>query len=161
MEIKTQFWVEASLDDVWNFHSDVHNLKVISPEIMNIKWITEPRFALHYEFEMQSQFSFLPIKQNWRLKFMEIHEEGNERYFVDEALKSPFKSWRHKHSFKTGVQDQGLLESAALPNAGTWITDEVSLELNPVSQLTQPIVQKFMNYFFLFRQKQILQHFSK
>lgn len=92
--------VIADIQAVWMFHSSAEALTVLTPASRKVKWIstdlTVRNGAIH-EFKIKLG----PFWVTWRA---ELSEVDPPRGFVDTALKSPFKSWTHRHEF---VSDPG------------------------------------------------------
>ncbi len=65
--------------------------------------------------------------------------------FVDEALKSPYKQWIHKHTFTELEENKTLIE------------DEVKYRLpfEPLGDLGHWFVRRELKYIFDFRQKAV------
>jgi len=84
------------IEQVFDFFADAGNLERITPPELNFKITTTQPIdtkkgtLIDYQLKLRG----LPIK--WQT----IISEWNPPYvFVDEALKSPYKQWIHRHTF--------------------------------------------------------------
>jgi len=92
---KEQF-VNASLDEVWDFISSPRNLKKITPEAMGFDIRTPDLPDKIYE-GMIINYTVKPIlgiKTNW---VTEITHNVDKSYFVDEQRVGPYTLWHHQH----------------------------------------------------------------
>lgn len=89
--------LEASVERVFAFHADPHNIPEISPGWQSVEIRAGKREArAGDEFEIVVRFfGFLPLR--WRGVWREVHQPAR---LVDEALHSPFAYWRHQHEFE-------------------------------------------------------------
>lgn len=87
--------IECSVEDLFDFHLDVKNLEVITPPDMKVELlskITTPK--LGDKIRLKSTKGFL--SNIWEV---EVKELVRPTLLLDEALKSPFKSFKHSHIF--------------------------------------------------------------
>lgn len=88
--------VKAPVQAVWDFHNRPDAFKLLTPPDENVKVITKDmtlRLGAIHEFETK-QFG---LKIKWKAKLVEVTPPFR---FVDVALRSPFKSWKHTHEFE-------------------------------------------------------------
>ncbi|MDI9638971.1 SRPBCC family protein [Kamptonema cortianum] len=87
--------LDVPIQRVWDFHNDPNALRVLTPDDIPIQWISQEHKiregAIH---EFKTKQMGLPMR--WKAK---IHQVEEPYGFRDTALKSPFKSWTHKHEF--------------------------------------------------------------
>lgn len=87
--------LNAAVKEVWNFHSSAKSLNDLTPPGRKLRWIGNDlavcEGAVH-EFQVKVG----PFWVTWRAALSEIDPPHG---FVDTAIKSPFKSWTHKHEF--------------------------------------------------------------
>jgi ligand-binding SRPBCC domain-containing protein len=103
--VKEQF-LEANIDEVWDFVSSPKNLKKITPEQMNFI-ITSNNLASKMYPGMIITYKVSPIfkiPMNW---VTEITHMQKNKYFVDEQRVGPYKIWHHQHLFE--IKDNGVL----------------------------------------------------
>lgn len=102
---ETVQYVNATLEECWNFFSSPSNLQKITPEAMGFQ-ITD--------FDNQSMYAgqiiqykvtpLLGIQISWTT---EITQVKDKTYFIDEQRFGPYSFWHHKHFFEatsTGVK---------------------------------------------------------
>jgi ligand-binding SRPBCC domain-containing protein len=97
--IKTVQKIPASLKEIWDFFSSPANLDTITPDDMAFKTITKfdsgkiyPGQIIEYKVS-----PILKIPLYWMTEITEIEEQ---KYFIDEQRKGPYKIWHHEHYFK-------------------------------------------------------------
>lgn len=92
---KEQF-VNASLDEVWDFIRSPRNLKKITPDYMGFDIRSKNLSDFIYEGMIISYTvrPLLGIKTNW---VTEITHVKNMSYFVDEQRVGPYTMWHHQH----------------------------------------------------------------
>ena len=102
--------LEASIDTVFAFHGDPHNVGKISPAYLSAQVETDdPNPRAGGEFKIRLCF-FGVLTSQWHGRWCEVEHPN---LLVDEALRSPFACWRHHHIFR------------ALSPARTLLTDRV------------------------------------
>ncbi|WP_417325489.1 SRPBCC family protein [Halarcobacter sp.] len=91
---KTSF-IDCTLEELFDFHLDVNNLKAITPDNIQITFLEE-NFTPKEKgvLKIKTVKNFLPIR--WEVKIEKLQRPN---ILVDLALKSPFKYWKHSHVF--------------------------------------------------------------
>lgn len=87
--------IECSVEELFNFHLDVKNLEVITPPSMKVELlnkITTPKVGDILKLRSTKGF----LSNIWEV---EVKELVHPNLLLDEAIKSPFKSFRHSHIF--------------------------------------------------------------
>lgn len=140
--ITRELTLDKAIDKVFEFFSDAGNLERITPPELNFR-ITTPKpiklkkgTLIDYQLKLRG----LPIK--WKT---EISEWNPPFSFIDQALKSPYKLWIHRHTFEENL------------NGGTDIKDVVRYRLpfEPFGDLMHWYVRRELNYIFDYRQKSV------
>lgn len=130
------------LDEAFGFFTDASNLERITPPELNFRIVTEKpiRMELGTLIEYRLRLHGIPLR--WRT---EITKWEPPNSFVDTALRSPYRTWVHTHSF------------SANPEGGTDMVDEVRYRLPfaPVGNLVHPFVRSELNRIFDFRREEI------
>jgi ligand-binding SRPBCC domain-containing protein len=92
---KKQF-VNASIEEVWDFISSPENLKVITPEYMGFEVTSKdlpekmyPGMIIGYTVK-----PLLGIRMIWVTEITHIEEM---KYFIDEQRIGPYSMWHHQH----------------------------------------------------------------
>jgi len=98
--------IDASLEDVWDFIKNPKNLKRITPDYMDFKVTSKdagdnmyPGMIISYRVR-----PVLNIPMTW---VTEITHVSENKYFVDEQRKGPYKIWHHEH--KLELTEDGVL----------------------------------------------------
>ena len=129
-------------EKVFGFFADAANLERITPPELNFHIVTPQPFDLKKGALIDYQLKLRGFPLNWRTV---ISTWNPPHEFVDEALKSPYKQWIHRHTF------------TELDENKTLIKDEVRyrLPLEPLGDIAHFFVRKELNYIFDFRQKTV------
>lgn len=96
-EFRRSVELPASVEEVFAFHGDPGNAAKISPAWQAVRvrsGATVPEEGAEFEIEVRL-FGLLPMR--WRGVWREVIHPTR---LVDEALSSPFASWRHRHLFE-------------------------------------------------------------
>lgn len=138
--LERELTLDLPIKKVFDFFADAGNLERITPPELDFQITTAQPIDVKKGTLIDYQLNLrgLPIK--WRT----IISEWNPPYlFVDEALKSPYKQWIHRHTFSRISENK------------TLIADEVKyrLPLEPFGDLAHWFVRRELDYIFDFRQK--------
>ena len=89
--------LDAPISEVFAFHGNPHNIKEISPRWQKVE-VERGETAAQPNADFQIAIRFLGLlPMRWHGVWREVREPG---LLVDEALKSPFVHWRHRHEFR-------------------------------------------------------------
>lgn len=98
-QVRKEQFLNAKMEDVWDFVTSPYNLKKITPEYMNFliksKNMNEkiyPGMIICYKVS-----PILKIPTTWVTEI--THVKKNE-FFVDEQRVGPYKMWHHQHLFR-------------------------------------------------------------
>ena len=148
-QLKSVQKLPISLEEAWDFFSSPKNLKVMTPEELNLVPTSElPERMYPGQFIEYKVKPLLGIPMTW---VTEITHVRDREFFVDEQRVGPYKIWHHQHHFK------------AIPG-GVEMLDIVDylLPLGPIGVLTQKIlVGKKVEEIFNFRHKKLIQLFGQ
>jgi ligand-binding SRPBCC domain-containing protein len=103
--LKTEQFVNASIEECWSFFSNPKNLQKITPSDMRFE-ITDFDEKNMYAGQI-IQYKVSPlfgIKLGWMTVITVVKEQS---YFVDEQRFGPYTLWHHKHFFE--AKDNGVL----------------------------------------------------
>jgi ligand-binding SRPBCC domain-containing protein len=106
------FSVDAPLEKLWEFYTDIKHLEVVSPPSLGIRILK----STHQQLESGSQVWLsgkLAIRSKWHSKITSLKPYE----YIDEMISGRFKVWKHLHKF----QDVG--------NGTTKVIDEIEFEL--------------------------------
>jgi ligand-binding SRPBCC domain-containing protein len=98
-QIRKEQFLNAKMEDVWDFVTSPYNLKKITPDYMNFliqsQNINEkiyPGMIICYKVS-----PILKIPTTW---VTEITNVKKNEFFVDEQRVGPYKIWHHQHLFR-------------------------------------------------------------
>lgn len=106
------FVVDASIDKVWDFYTDLHHLEVITPKRLDFKIIESSSNKITLG-QTASFSSKLLTRITWKTKITYCKPYT----YVDEMSNTLFKRWKHTHVFHKINENQ------------TKVTDEIEFEL--------------------------------
>lgn len=127
---------------VFDFFADAGNLERITPPELNFKIITPQPIDIKKGALIDYKLKLRGLPIIWKT---EIAEWNPPYAFVDQALKSPYKQWIHRHTF------------TEIDRGETRIEDEVRYRLpfEPFGDLAHWLVRRELNYIFDYRQKTV------
>ena len=138
--------VDAPPERVWEFHNSEDALKKLSPPGMRVK----PVKGAKLEDGALQVFRFwrLGLPMTWKARISQVTPPYG---FTDQAEKSPFKFWRHRHDF--------------IPDGDGTLIREVVAYILPFGKLGKAlnklIVSKSLDESFAHRQKVMENEFGK
>ena len=94
--LETAQRIPTSREEVWEFISSPHNLKLITPDYMGFD-IVSPNLPGKMYAGMVITYKVSPvlgIKTRWISEITHVREG---EYFVDEQRVGPYKMWHHEH----------------------------------------------------------------
>lgn len=115
-EVKASTLVEASQEEVFEFHNDPINLTRIFPAYLRIA-INDPPSQIREGALLHCNIHLGPLRFEWRV---EVTEYSPPRRFIDVQREGPFQHFAHTHTFEA-------------TGHGTRLTDVVEYELPPGS----------------------------
>ena len=138
----------VSLQEAWAFFSDANNLLTITPPFLNLK-VTNQLFGDKVYPGQIIRYKVKPVAGigvSWMTEITHLEEE---RFFVDEQRKGPYKLWHHQHHFKS-------------IDGGTEMTDIVhyALPFYFVGEAFHPVVKKKLKDIFSYRFNKINELFG-
>jgi ligand-binding SRPBCC domain-containing protein len=96
--------IPCNIEDLFNFHLDLNNLKVITPKDTKVSLIGELFTPKEGDIlKLRTLKNFIPII--WEVQIQKVQAPS---LLVDVARKSPFKFWKHSHVFTQ--KEDGLCE---------------------------------------------------
>ncbi|MGY5351490.1 SRPBCC family protein [Wenyingzhuangia sp. IMCC45533] len=95
-QLKSEQFINASVDEVWDFMSSPKNLKDITPKHMGFDITSDNKDEKMYQGMIISYIvkPMLNIPTTW---VTEITHVVDKKYFVDEQRIGPYKLWHHQH----------------------------------------------------------------
>ena len=134
--------LDLPIQQVFDFFADAGNLERITPPELNFQITTAQPIDIKAGTLIDYQLKLRGFPVKWRTI---IAEWDPPHSFVDEALKSPYKQWIHRHTFTKLTENK------------TQIEDKVRyrLPLEPFGDLAHWFVRRELDYIFDFRQKAV------
>ncbi|MBS9782305.1 MAG: SRPBCC family protein [Arcobacter sp.] len=142
MKIKTYKKVSliknCSQKELFDFHLDTNNLKLITPKDTKVELLTKNFIAKEGAIlKIKTVKHFIP--STWEVKIKELKKPS---LLVDVALKSPFTYWEHQHIFSQKGEDC-LLEDIVY----------YALPFGKIGEFFDFFIQKELENMFSFRHK--------
>lgn len=138
--LQREQFLNATLEQAWEFFSSPSNLEKITPDHMRFKIVSALKEGPVYE-GMKIEYTVSPFA-GIPLRWVTLISEVNTPYrFRDIQVKGPYSLWEHTHSF-------------AEFNGGIRMTDEVryALPLGPLGRMAHALlVKKELNDIFNYR----------
>lgn len=88
--------VDASPEEVWKFHSSAKSLEVLTPRSRRAKLLSKSGAVEDNALHVMRLWFLLIIPVVWKARISQVTPPFG---FTDQAEKSPFKFWRHRHDF--------------------------------------------------------------
>jgi ligand-binding SRPBCC domain-containing protein len=129
---------------VFDFFADAVNLERITPPELNFQIITPQPIDIKKDTLIDYKLKLHGFPLTWKTI---ISEWDPPLSFIDQALKSPYKQWIHRHVFTELDANKTLMED----------TVRYRLPLEPLGDLALWFVRRELNYIFNFRQKAVLE----
>lgn len=148
-QFKKEQFINASLNEVWEFISSPKNLKEITPKHMGFDITSDNKNEKMYQGMIISYIvkPILGIPTTW---VTEITHVVDRKYFVDEQRIGPYKLWHHQH----------ILEEK---NGGVFMKDIITYE-PPMGFLgaiaNRIFIKKQLNNIFKYRFQAVNQKFN-
>jgi len=140
--LKRSLTLDLPIEKVFDFFADAANLERITPPELKFHITTPQPFKIKKGALIDYELKLRGFPVRWQT-VISVWNPPHE--FVDEALKSPYKQWIHRHTFTEIEKNKTLIE------------DEVKyrLPLEPFGDLAHWFVKKELDYIFDFRQKAV------
>ena len=136
----TRVWVNKTKAEVFDFFSDLNNLVLLTPPLMNMN-IDESFLAdkVKKDTSFQIKIGYRPLVLKWQ---SEITDWNPSDHFADMQATGPYSKWIHNHSF---IEENG----------GTWIVDEVEYLPKFFPTLGRLFYKLLLTFMFQYRDKQV------
>ena len=105
-QLKTEQFLKADIDKVWEFVSSPRNLKKITPPYMGFD-ITSDNLPEKMYAGMIITYRVSPILSIPTTWVTEITHVSDKKFFIDVQRVGPYTMWHHQHFFKK--QKNGVL----------------------------------------------------
>jgi len=111
--LRREQWVPRSINDVFAFFSDAHNLEELTPPWLRFKILSPPGIHIAEGTELRYRLQLHGLPVYWKT---EIRTWNPPFRFTDVQRKGPYRLWHHTHRFESW-------------NGGTRMTDVVRYRL--------------------------------
>ncbi|NUL82718.1 MAG: SRPBCC family protein [Armatimonadetes bacterium] len=139
--------VNAPIEEVWEFFSDVSSLPLLTPPSISIEFEDDPP-KIKTGALIRMLVTRMGVSIRWHARISEV--EAPYR-FVDIADRSPFPFWEHRHEFVPLEDDR------------TLIVD--TIRFRPIggvlAPLTGPIIGKDLDRMFAYRSATVQERLSR
>lgn len=134
--------IDRPIQETFDFFADAGNLERITPPELNFRIITPQPIDIRKGTLIDYKLRLRGIPITWKTL---ISEWDPPYSFIDEALKSPYTQWIHRHTFRE------------LGDSRTEINDEVRYRLpfEPLGDLGHWYVRGELDHIFDFRQRTV------
>lgn len=111
--------INASVEKVWEFHERDDILKILTPPWQPVKII---RREGGLDVGAMTEFCLLLgfIKVRWLARHIECERY---KFFTDEQIEGPMKSWIHCHKFHAKNQQMELIDEIKYEIPGGWLVE--------------------------------------
>ncbi len=87
--------INCSVEELYDFHTNSANISKITPPNIKVEMLSDDlQTKVGLEIKIKTTQYF--VSNIWHVKIIKV-DTPNE--IVDEAIKSPFKYWKHTHKF--------------------------------------------------------------
>ena len=107
--------VNYSIDEVWNFYTDINHLEIVTPPNLKLKIIETSDREIVEGLRMTVSGRLALYNSKWYSKISLVDKSKHK--YIDEMVKGPFKKWKHVHLFSEIGKNQ------------TEVTDKIEFEL--------------------------------
>ena len=140
--LECQLTTSSSIDETFALFENPNNLAKITPSWLRFRILTEG-LQMREGLEIEYRLRLFGIPLSWKT---EITAYDPPKYFIDEAIQSPYQFWRHHHSFRETSE-------------GTVVADRVEydLPLGLIGRAAHGLVALQLRAIFAYRQRAILE----
>jgi ligand-binding SRPBCC domain-containing protein len=143
------FKVNYSIDEVWNFYTDINHLEIVTPPNLKLKIIETSDRQIVEGLRMTVSGRLALYNSKWYSKISLVDKSKHK--YIDEMVKGPFKKWKHVHLFSEIGKNQ------------TVVTDKIEFELPFffLGKLMEGYVENSLKKIFEYRKIQTMKNLSK
>ncbi|REJ76383.1 MAG: CDP-paratose 2-epimerase [Acidobacteria bacterium] len=136
--LRTEQTIDRPIEETFEFFADAGNLERITPPELNFKIITPQPIDIQKGTIIDYRLRLRGFPMSWKT----VISEWNPPFsFVDEALKSPYSQWIHRHTFEEIEPGRTLIKD----------TVRYRLPLEPLGDLGHWFIKRELDYIFDYR----------
>lgn len=113
--------LQASPQELFDFHRDVRNLPAVSPPIPRVTLLSEAKVTEAGDLQ-RLRLALGPFGLEWVAQITRVEEP---RLLEDRQVRGPFRAWRHRHRFSacgSGARLEDVVAFRLLPTpAGEFL----------------------------------------
>jgi ligand-binding SRPBCC domain-containing protein len=142
------FLVNYSVDEVWNFYTDINHLEIVTPPNLKLKIIETSDRQIVEGLRITVSGRLALYNSKWYSKISLV--DKSKYTYIDEMVKGPFKKWKHVHLFSEIGKNQ------------TVVTDKIEFELPFffLGKLMEGYVENSLRKIFEYRKIQTIKNLS-
>jgi len=110
-ELRSQIFLEATIEDVFSFFADPTNLNLITPEWLDFRIVTSTPISMCTDATIEYKLKLRSIPVSWK-SIIPVWEPPFK--FTDRQLRGPYTSWIHDHLFSEINPDLTCVEDRVL-----------------------------------------------
>jgi len=130
----------APVGRVWGFHVSPGALSHLSPKVMGFK-VVDPGGGVANGSLLKAEVGFGPLKSRWHALHSGVEEN---RGFTDQAVRSPFRYWVHRHELEPFEGNRTRLRDTIWLVPPRWMP----------AALFRPVIQAGLRALFAWRHRQ-------
>lgn len=133
--LRASIFLQRSIDEVFSFFSDAHNLQRITPPKLDFTILTPAPIDMHAGTLIDYKLRVRGIPIRWRSS-IDVWDPPNR--FVDRQVRGPYRIWHHEHSFEA-------------VDGGTMVMDAVTFKPPGGALMTRLFVGRDVRRIFEYR----------
>ena len=140
--------VNYSIDEVWNFYTDINHLEIVTPPNLKLRIIETSDRQIVESLRMTVSGRLALYNGKWYSKISLV--DKSKYKYIDEMVKGSFKKWKHVHIF------------SKIEKNLTVVTDKIEFELPFFffGKLGEGYVEKRLKKIFEYRKIQTVNNLS-
>jgi ligand-binding SRPBCC domain-containing protein len=143
-ELSTTAWLPHSVEEVFAFFGDAHNLDLLTPPWLHFEILTPGAIAMHPGTEIDYRITLRGLPMRWRTR---ISTWEPTHRFVDEQIRGPYLEWVHTHTFEA-------------VDGGTLMKDTVRYRVPGGALVNRLFVERDVSRIFRYRLEALRRHFA-
>lgn len=143
-EFRSALWLPESLERIFAFFSDAHNLETLTPPWLHFRVLTQAPIEIQPGTRIDYHLRLRGLPLRWQSEITVWEPPGR---FVDVQRRGPYRAWIHTHSFE-GSRD------------GTLISDHVRYSVWGGALINSLLVAPDVRRIFKYRERRLRELFA-